>query len=211
MSRKQIVGWSIGAVLLADQALKIWVKTHMAYGEEIQLLGWDRALIHFVENNGMAFGISLGGAYGKLFLTVFRIAAVGFLAYYLRRLLQTKASRALLLGFALVLAGAVGNIIDSVFYGVLFSESSFHGGPAELFPADGGYAPLLYGRVVDMFYFPLAYGVYPEWVPFFGGDSYLFFRPVFNIADVAITVGVVLLLFSYLRGGRKPDESAAEG
>lgn len=210
MNRKLLVSLTLFLVLLLDQGLKIWVKTHMAYGEEIQLFGWDGALIHFVENNGMAFGLSLGAQYGKLFLTLFRITAVSFLFVYLFRLMRDKAEKVLLLGFSLIQAGALGNIIDSVFYGYIFSESSFHGGVATLFPAEGGYAPLLYGRVVDMLYFPLFYGSYPEWMPVLGGQSYLFFRPVFNIADVAISVGVLLLLFFYFTNVLRKSETSEE-
>jgi len=197
MNRKTLVTLTLLIVLVIDQGTKIWVKTHLAYGEELQIFGSDRALVHFVENNGMAFGLSFGAEYGKLLLTLFRIAAVSLLFVYLKRLVQERAERSLLLGFALIQAGALGNIIDSVFYGRLFSESSFHGGVANMFPESGGYAPLLYGRVVDMLYFPLFYGNYPEWVPYLGGRAYLFFRPVFNIADVAISLGVVVLLFFY--------------
>lgn len=215
MQRRRLLVWSIIlTVLVLDQTLKFWVKTTMTYGEEFNLLGWDRALIHFVENNGMAFGLSFGGAYGKPLLSIFRLLAVGLLFIYLRELLRGGASRSLLVGFSLVAAGALGNIIDSVFYGVLFSESSFHGGVAEFLPAGGGYAPPLYGRVVDMFYFPLFYGRYPEWLPLLGGDAFLFFRPVFNLADVGITAGVVVLLFYYFRtlarGHQRPAYSEEE-
>ncbi len=210
MNRKTLVGVTLFLVLLADQSLKIWVKTNMAYGEEFQLFGLDGALIHFVENNGMAFGLSLGPSLGKLFLTLFRIAAVSLLFLFLIRLIRQKADRKLLFGFALVQAGALGNIIDSVFYGYLFSSSSFHGGVATMFPPEGGYAPLLYGRVVDMLYFPLFYGNYPEWLPFLGGKAYLFFRPVFNIADVAICLGVITLLFYYFSVILRPAESIKE-
>lgn len=181
-------------VLLIDQALKVWVKTHMAYGQEIQIFGLDWALIHFVENNGMAFGISLGGNYGKLALSLFRLIAVGFLAYYIRILIRSKASFGLLVSFALILAGAIGNIIDSAFYGLIFSETPYHSGIAHLFPAEGGYAGLLHGKVVDMLYFPILKGVFPAWLPFWGGESYLFFKPVFNIADMSITLGVLNIL-----------------
>ena len=197
MSRKALVLVILLTVLLADQALKIWVKTHLHYGEEFAIFGWDRALIHFVENNGMAFGLSLGGRLGKLALTAFRILAVGLLGYYLVRLLREGAGRRLLAAFAFIEAGALGNIIDSVFYGVLFSESGPHTGVAAFLPEDGGYEQLFFGRVVDMFYFPLFYGVYPEWVPGLGGRAYLFFRPIFNVADVSIFLGVVLLLAVY--------------
>ena len=127
-------------VLLIDQTLKVWVKTNMEIGEEISILGLDWALIHFVENNGMAFGISLGGNYGKLALSLFRIIAVGFLVYYINFLIKLKAKTGLLVSFALILAGALGNILDSAFYGLIFSASHYHGGVATLFPAEGGYA-----------------------------------------------------------------------
>lgn len=168
----------------------------MEYGEEIRLFGFDWALIHFVENNGMAFGITFGGEYGKLALSVFRIIAVGFLGYYLSVLIRGKVPFGLLVSFALILAGALGNIIDSAFYGMIFSESPYHGGYAELFPPGGGYSSFLHGKVVDMLYFPMFSGFYPDWLPFVGGDPFLFFKPVFNIADSSITIGVLnILLF----------------
>lgn len=184
-------------VLIVDQWLKIWIKTNLAYGEEIQILGQSWALIHFVENEGMAFGITLGGDYGKLALSLFRIAAVCFLIYYLRLLLRSKVSFGLIASFSLILAGAIGNIIDSAFYGLIFSQSPYHGGVATMFPEGGGYAGFLHGKVVDMFYFPMFEGFFPEWVPLWGGEHFQFFRPVFNVADAAITTGVLSLLIFF--------------
>ncbi len=193
----------ISAVLIIDQVSKIWIKTNMSIGEEIYIFGLDWAVIHFVENNGMAFGLSFGGEYGKLILSLFRITAVVLLAYYLRWLLRENAPAALLIGFGLILAGALGNIVDSAFYGMLFSESTFHDGPAAFLPEGGGYAGFLHGKVVDMFYFPIAEGFFPEWFPFWGGEPYLFFRPVFNVADMAITFGVTLTLVLHVFFARK--------
>lgn len=167
----------------------------MGLGEEFLIFGLDWARIHFVENEGMAFGITLGGSYGKLALSLFRIIAVGFLIYYIRLLASARAAFGLLACFALILSGAVGNILDSAFYGLIFSESPYHtGAVAEMFPEGGGYAGFLYGKVVDMLYFPMFQGNFPEWLPIWGGDRYMFFRPVFNVADTAITVGVLSLL-----------------
>ncbi len=188
----------------------------MNYGDEIKIFGLDWALIHFVENNGMAFGISLGGVYGKLALSLFRIIAVGFLIYYLRLLIRTDVSKGLLVSFALILAGALGNILDSAFYGLIFSESPYHGGLAEIFPEGGGYAGFLHGKVVDMLYFPIVDTYLPEWVPYWGGEHFLFFKPVFNIADLSITIGVVNILlfqrsfFSAPPGGgeERPEQEA---
>ncbi len=198
MKKSFTIALIIFAVLLLDQALKIWIKTHFTYGEEIKIFGLDWALIHFVENEGMAFGLTFGGEYGKLALSLFRIAAVGFLFYYLRLLLRSQVSFGLVVCFALILAGALGNILDSAFYGMIFSETSYHsGGVAQLFPPEGGYASFLHGKVVDMFYFPMWEGVFPDWLPFWGGEQFLFFRPVFNLADASITTGVLSLLVFY--------------
>lgn len=164
------------AILLLDQAIKIWIKTHMQLGDEIHVAG-DWFIIHFTENNGMAFGYELGGRWGKLLLTSFRILAVGVIAWYINQLIVKNAHKGLIACLALVFAGAIGNIIDSVFYGVFFN-----------------YAPLFYGRVVDMFYFPVVNSYYPDWVPFFGGDELVFFRPVFNIADASISTGIFAII-----------------
>lgn len=210
MRRRTLVFYIFFLVVLVDQALKIWVKTNMGYGEEFSLFGQDWALIHFVENNGMAFGLGLGGEYGKLLLSVFRIVAVAIMGFYLVRMVREKADRMLLASFTMILAGALGNIIDSVFYGVLFSNSGFHGGPAVFLPEGGGYDALLYGRVVDMLYFPIAYGTWPAWVPGLGGSSFTFFSAIFNIADVAITLGVSVLLYYFFFRQRKKDEIREE-
>ncbi len=180
-------------VLFLDQCLKIWVKTHLLLGEEIHLAG-NWAIIHFTENNGMAFGMEFAGNYGKLFLSLFRILAVFALAYYIYWLTTKKAKSGLVLSFALIFAGAFGNIIDSVFYGRMFTES--YADVAKLFPENGGYSGLLHGKVVDMLYFPILQGHFPSWFPLWGSEEFIFFRPVFNLADFSISVGVgIILLF----------------
>jgi len=179
-------------LLLLDQAVKIWIKTHMTIGESIPVIGsWFQ--IYFIENNGMAFGMQLGGALGKFLLSSLRIVLVGFIIYYINKLIILGASRSLLTGMALILVGAIGNIVDSLFYGILFSESTFTE-VATFLPDGGGYAHLLFGKVVDMLYFPLVDTTLPDWVPFWGGENFIFFRPIFNIADSCITVGVIYLL-----------------
>ena len=191
-------------VLLMDQSLKIWIKTTFIYGEEINILGFDWFRLHFTENPGMAFGLELGGDYGKLGLSVFRIIAVGFMIYYIKLLIDEKAHRGLIISIALILAGAIGNILDSAFYGLIFSESA-HTSVATAFPEGGGYAGFLHGRVVDMLYFPMFEGFYPDWVPWKGGDYFQFFRPVFNIADSSITVGVFMIILFQGRFFKEDD------
>ena len=178
-------------ILLVDQISKIWVKTNMALYDSIDITSWFK--IYFVENNGMAFGIE---AIGKLFLSIFRIVAVGGIIYYLTRIVKENYKNGFIACIALILAGASGNIIDSVFYGAFF-EASYQGHVASLVPFGEGYTSLLHGKVVDMLYFPLIEGTFPSWVPFVGGEDFLFFRFIFNIADSAITVGVILLLLFY--------------
>jgi len=163
-------------IIVLDQVVKTWVRTNMILGEEIRFLG-DRGMLHYTENNGMAFGMELGGEFGKLMLTLFRIVAVCGIGYGLVYLIQHKYHRGLIMNVALIFAGAMGNIIDSTFYGVIYQQGA-----------------LFHGRVVDMFYFPLLSGNFPSWLPIWGGEDYVFFRPVFNVADTAISVGVIMIL-----------------
>ncbi|SMO37660.1 lipoprotein signal peptidase [Solitalea koreensis] len=179
----------IALVVLADQLLKTWVKNNMFIGQEYNIIG-NWFIIHFTENNGMAFGMEFAGAFGKLFLTLFRIAAVAGIGYGIHYVIKQRYTFGLTVSVSLIFAGALGNILDSVFYGVIYN-----------------YAPLLHGRVVDMFYFPILQGYFPSWLPIWGGEEYIFFRPVFNIADAAISVGVIMILLfqkRYFRVLEKP-------
>ncbi len=196
-------------VLLADQVLKVYIKTHYSLGESHSIIG-DWSYIFFIENEGMAFGWKFFGAYGKLMLSIFRIVAATGIFYYLYTIVKKGAKPGMVLSFALIFAGAAGNIIDSMFYGLFFTESTL-AAPA-LFSPGNGYAGFLHGKVVDMFYFPLIEGYWPEWkmIPAsLRGDHFLFFRPVFNIADSSITVGVATLLLFQKRffhpGEEKPE------
>lgn len=181
----------IFSVLLIDQVVKIWVKTHMTLGEDIIIADWF--IIHFTENPGMAFGLEFGGSWGKLVLSLFRVITVGFIFYWLKGLIKKEVPTGGIVAVSLILAGALGNILDSLFYGVIFGASDFHQ-VAEIFPEGGGYAAPLFGHVVDMLYFPLFKGYLPDWLPIWGGDYFIFFRPVFNLADFAISCGVGLLI-----------------
>ena len=187
-------GWGavciVMLLLILDQALKIWIKTHLQLHESIEITPWF--YLYFTENPGMAFGIEV---IGKLFLTLFRIVGVGFIGYFLDKLVKEQYKFGFIACVSLVLAGALGNIIDSVFYGVVFDHS--FGQVATFMPEGGGYGEWLHGKVVDMFYFPLIDTILPDWVPVWGGEHFVFFRPIFNLADSAICVGVFLLLIFY--------------
>ncbi len=184
----------IALVIVIDQALKIWVKTHFYYGEEVQITSWFRLL--FIENNGMAFGMELGS---KLMLTLFRIVAAGAFIYYLWRMRRnTSVPRGYIACIALITAGALGNVIDCIAYGMIFN-SPMPPQVAQLFPPDGGYATLFNGRVVDMLYFPLCEWNWPTWLPWIGGEHFVFFQPIFNIADASLSVSVFVLIVFYAR------------
>ncbi|MBS1598951.1 MAG: lipoprotein signal peptidase [Bacteroidetes bacterium] len=206
-------------IIVADQALKIWVKTHMPlshswdvyyhnpvtpYDNGIKIFG-NKFQIYFVENEGMAWGWKFGGGLGKMALTLFRLAAVIFGVFYIRSIIQKKYHKGFIICAALIFAGALGNLIDSMFYGLIFEESTFDH-VAKFFPAKG-YASFLHGRVVDMLYFPLVRTHYPQWMPFVGGDDFEFFSPVFNIADASISVGVIAILFFQKRFFKKLPEN----
>lgn len=200
LSKGTIAALIIVCVILIDQILKIWVKTHFYLGEDVRIFSWFQ--LFFIENNGMAFGMELGS---KLFLTLFRILAVGVLVWYILKIRCLKVvPTGYMVCLALVTAGAAGNIFDCIFYGVIFNNP-FPPEVAVLFPEGGGYAPLFHGKVVDMLYFPLFSFVWPDWMPFCGGREFLFFQPVFNFADAAISVGIITLVIFYHRYIQTPS------
>ncbi|MDY6403063.1 MAG: lipoprotein signal peptidase [Bacteroidales bacterium] len=184
-------------ILVIDQLIKIYVKAHFAIGDDVKVLGLDWFRIHFLENKGMAFGMSFGNTIGKFLLTLIRVVLSVAIFIYMNKLIKRGEKKIIIYSFALIFAGAVGNIIDCLFYGIIFNESTVFAA-ATMFPAEGGYAPFLFGRVVDMFYFPLIDTTWPDWIPFVGGNNFRFFNAIFNFADASITIGVVLLLVSYI-------------
>ena len=190
--KKRTVFLIICLIVVADQALKIWIKTHYHAGESHPVLGrwfW----LYFIENEGMAYGWKFGGEFGKMALTLFRLAAVIFGVFYIRKIIERKYNPGFILCVALIFAGALGNLIDSMFYGLIFESSlAFPYNIAHIFPAHG-YAGFLHGKVVDMLYFPIIDSRFPSWFPFWGGQSFVFFSPIFNIADAAISVGIIAI------------------
>ena len=191
LSKGQLSILIIFSVLIIDHIIKIWVKTNMFWHESIRITDWF--FIYFTENNGMAFGMEI---IGKLFLTSFRIVAVVLIIWYLIKIVKQNLKTGYIVCISLILGGAIGNIIDCVFYGVLFSEST-HSSLATFVPIGEGYSEWFYGKVVDMFYFPIIDTNWPEWMPFVGGEHFIFFSPIFNFADAAISCGIIALILFY--------------
>lgn len=190
--RARILFTILVVMLLIDQITKILVKTNMCIGESIPVFGnWFQ--IYFIENEGMAFGMKFGGAVGKVILTLARVFLVGFLYYYIKKMYKANAPFGVLVGFTLIIVGALGNIFDSLFYGLIFSESTFTQ-VAQFMPDGGGYANFFMGKVVDMLYCPIISTTIPQWVPIWGGDQFEFFRPIFNVADSCISVGAIYII-----------------
>lgn len=190
-------------IIIADQSLKIYIKTHFQMAEHVNILGLNWAQLYFIENEGMAWGWKWGGDWGKMALTLFRLAAVIFGTWYLVRIVRHRYSRGFIICAALIYAGALGNLIDSMFYGMIFDKGMifdavsqqyiYYPGVAHL-TTNGGYQSFLHGNVVDMLYFPMVHSAFPSWFPFVGGKEFEFFSPIFNIADASISIGVITLL-----------------
>jgi len=204
-------------ILLVDQVLKIWVKTNMLIGESsFEHWGWSIKWmqLRFIENKGMAFGMTIPIEKGKIILSLFRTVAIGVIVWYIIKVSKNKAPFGYILSLSLILAGAAGNLIDSAFYGLIFNESgniyTSNQVLASLFPEGGGYGKFLQGSVVDMLYFPMINGTYPQWIPFKGGQDFTFFSPIFNIADASITVGVLIILVFQKRFFKEDENKKQE-
>jgi signal peptidase II len=195
MKKSQLALVVIVLVLILDQALKIYVKTSFPIGGGFELLGLSWAKISFVENEGMAFGMTFGGMWGKVVLSLFRIVAIFGICYMLYRWIRNNVPVLPVIGLSLILAGAIGNAIDGILYGVMFSHSDY-ALVAQIFP-EKGYAPFLWGKVVDMFYFPMLHTTWPDWVPVMGGEELNFFSYIFNVADSSIFLGCMTLIFTF--------------
>ena len=193
----------IALIIIADQALKIWIKTSFPFGDT-KLTGLEWFKLYFIENKGMAWGWEFGGEWGKMILTLFRLGAVIFGTWYLGKIVKQKYSRGFIICAALIYAGALGNLIDSMFYGLIFEDSSYSH-VAKMFPPQG-YAGFLHGRVVDMLYFPIIKSNFPSWMPLVGGDDFEFFSPIFNIADASISIGVITLFIFQKKFFKKHHE-----
>ncbi len=196
-------------ILLVDQTLKIWIKTHFYIGQERYVLGsWFR--LHFIENEGMAYGWKFGGNWGKMILTLFRLFAVVFGTYYIQRIIRQGYNKWFIVCATLIYAGAIGNLIDSMFYGLIFDNSDpFMQNVSRLLPPGGGYAGFLHGKVVDMLYFPIISNAhFPTWFPIWGGEEFEFFRPVFNVADASISIGVIAILVFQKRFFEKKNQES---
>jgi len=198
----------IASIILVDQVLKIWIKTNYSFGDVKHVMGLQWFQLYFIENEGMAWGWKFGGEWGKMILTLFRLGAVIFGTWYLIKIVKNKYHRGFIVCAALIYAGALGNLIDSMFYGLIFSSSDYST-IAKIFPHGGGYAGFLHGRVVDMLYFPIIRSSFPGWLPVWGGEKFIFFSPIFNIADASISTGVIALLLFQKRFFKKhhPDEN----
>ncbi|MBA2330387.1 MAG: lipoprotein signal peptidase [Bacteroidota bacterium] len=194
----------IAAIIIADQTLKFWIKTTFPFGHVTNVLGLEWFRLYFIENEGMAWGWKFGGDWGKMFLTLFRLVAVIFGTWYLVKIIREKYTTGFIVCASLIYAGALGNLIDSMFYGLIFSATDYN--TVATFMPDKGYAGLLYGHVVDMLYFPIVRTTYPEWFPGLGGREFEFFSPIFNIADASISIGVITLLIFQKRFLRKEHE-----
>ena len=210
MNGKKVAAF-IALIIFIDQAIKFYIKLHYFIGEEHALIGeWAR--LHFVENEGMAWGLKFGGGFGKIILTLFRLVAVIWGVFLIKGFIDQKYHKGFILCAALIFAGAVGNLIDSLFYGMIFDASyPYTTMVAHLFPRTGGYASFLHGKVVDMFYFPIIRdGHFPKWFPIWGGEEFEFFRPVFNFADAAISTGVIALFVFQKKFFKEPTQALAK-